>query len=306
MFKKVVKEKQYSSRIEIIHENFFKWKNNTSCMNEEHIIQAAKYFKISVNQLYYTEQELKELKVKNDKTYDPIMAQHHITIKFYDDELKKPFGYILYQLIVSILLLLLMEVTKDAPAERYLMFFSIPVLGLITSINFGRKETFNINYLDDIFYHIDDVKNKHFITNVILNIVQVILVLALIVYILIVPINNVDYTTLTIVIFLAFITILFMCIGLFKNKKKLNKEIYEIFNNYLMIYYLSFHLSLMLTAACVSIVPLDFTNNWYLLFVLILPILSYIQYYLTSKKYSEYKIVYYEHKTDSNRVLFED
>ena len=333
MIKNNIKKKNYTSRIEIIHENFFKylekskvtqkkysvdnnvsvstiskWKTNTSCMNEEHIVTAAKYFKISVNQLYYTEQELKELKVSEDVSYDPIIAQHHVKIKFFNDSFKKPFSTVLIQIIVSVILVLFIILTGILKCpESILLLFGVLIIGFLSFISTHRIETFNINYLDEIFYRIENTKNKNFVLELVLSIFQSILSLLIVVSLLFLKVKSEDNITMVMItFFLGLFALCLMIVGIFLNEKELGELYYDIITPSLQFSYINFHMGLVMSSACICLVPLDLQNNWYLLFSIIIPVLGYIKYHLTLKKYAEYKIVYYEHSTDSNRTLFGD
>src|SRR5690554_10491 len=51
------------------------WKSGKSKMTVDQIYQAAVYFKITVNDLYYSDKEKKKIAVLSNSSYDPIIAQ---------------------------------------------------------------------------------------------------------------------------------------------------------------------------------------------------------------------------------------
>ena len=155
MFKKKVKmEVIPQSRIEIIHKNFFeqlkrnkisqkkysvdnnvpestisKWKKCTSNMNEDHIYQAAKYFNISVNMLYYTEQELKELHVKEVSDYDPIVAQQQAVIELIESKVSDTKWFLIINICLVIEFMMIISFLIDTFNSTW------PILLIVTLLS---------------------------------------------------------------------------------------------------------------------------------------------------------------------------
>ena len=336
MAKKEIKEVEPSMRIEIIHNNFFKllnlnkisqkkysednnvpestiskWKKGSDAsMNEEHIIQAAKYFNVSVNRLYYTEQELKELKVKDDVTYVPIMAQQHIEVKLLSESFKNPgdivFGTTLFSVVLAI-----MTYFYVIFIHRWCLLLAliIPFVGrYFLKSDFGISKMYSINYLDDVYYQIKDTQNQYIKYIRIIRIVKI--MISFILLILLIPFKSVSSNSInirSILVLMLFIYSIVSLITYLYKQKELKKKIYasELDGYYIGLF--NFYLSLVCSVFLIGMLCEDIKSNWfYLIFMIIIPMISFIEFRLISKKYSEYKLVYYNQKDNEVRELFVD
>lgn len=322
------------TRIEIIHSNFFKflkenkisqkkysvdnnipestiskWKSCTSNMNEEHIIQAAKYFNISVNMLYYTQQELKELNVKENKNYDPIIAQQQAEIVSIESKVCGISGFLVVNIGVLIAIMMIIGFLVDTFESIWPILFIVafPVISFFSfkSILVERKK-FIINYLDQLYYKTSCKKNRFFVLTLIFSFIQILLVvLTLIIYLNFTIQNGVHQLFYIVISFgcFSFVTVINNCIHLrLKMKEKIYDDEIEDYNYSLVV----FCLNLTLTA-CSFPFFIDFMNNpWFLILPIIISVLSIINVVLISNKYSHYKLVLYDQKEDSERILFND
>ena len=287
-----------------------KWKNNTSCMNEEHIVQAAKYFKISVNQLYYTELELKELNVSGDLSYDPIMAQQQVKINLLSFSFKNPGDLILLPTMVMVAIALIFSLfLKDIDFLWLLVLLAFPFFAKVCfNKDFGISKTYTINYLDDLYYKIENVNNQYFKISILLRASSIIIVLLY--ALLLLGKKSISQTQSLIYLLLLFISvatlvIMLLCL-IFGSYKKLKEEVYV---NEMDGYYSSvtnYFIGLTFACSILSTFSYDIASNWYDLFFLVVPIICYIDLKLVSKKHLEYKLMYFDYQNNTIRELFKD
>lgn len=147
-----VTQKKYAEDNNIHHSILSKWKNGDSLMSLEYVIQAAKYFDITVNDLVYSEHDKRKLEVLRDKTYSPIVAQQSVIIHEYGRFFKVPGALIGFMTLTFVLFVLLSEVLKhNSPYYPVIPIGFIPVIFLtVYRISFEKK-TLIINYLDRVF-----------------------------------------------------------------------------------------------------------------------------------------------------------
>lgn len=168
---------QITRRQEIIQENFFsylklkgitmsayaqandldrtllsKWKSGVSNMSPEHIYQAASYFSISVNDLYYTKKELLRISAVENK-FEPQIPQKIKLFLNYKPFFKKPFVLIALLLIISVTLTFIADILKLKSEYFMVLVLSTMIISLFIVMRYLRKkEQFIINYTDDIYY----------------------------------------------------------------------------------------------------------------------------------------------------------
>ena len=331
MIKKEKKEISTLTRNEIIHNNFFKilkeknitnaqyakdnnidkttlskWKNHTTNMSPDQIYQAAQYFEITVNDLYYSSYEKKEIQLLTETNYMPVDAKQSIDIKIYYDQFKNPLSVIWLTIIALILTLAISCIEFDSSETWIFMSILIPVSAFYSyKTVFNTKKTFIIDYLDDIYYEIKNVKNQFFIANSILHFISIALVVTN--CFLIFKTLDTNNSYFIFMLFLIICMMLYCLIGvftLFGIDMKYKKEIYDFeitsYNCSLVNFYA------MLFIFGISIMPLskEFTSYWlYSLLLLLGTICSLIEFVLVSKKYSEYNIVYKKYKSTAE-ILF--
>lgn len=168
---------QNTRRQEIIQENFFsylklkgitmsayahandldrtllsKWKSGVSNMSPEHIYQAASYFSISVNDLYYTKKELLRISAVENK-FEPQIPQKIKLFLNYKPFFKKPFVLIALLLIIAVTLTFIADILKLKSEYFMVLVLSTMIISLFIVMRYLRKkEQFIINYTDDIYY----------------------------------------------------------------------------------------------------------------------------------------------------------
>jgi transcriptional regulator with XRE-family HTH domain len=168
---------QNTRRQEIIQENFFsylklkgitmsayahandldrtllsKWKSGVSNMSPEHIYQAASYFSISVNDLYYTKKELLRISAVENK-FEPQIPQKIKLFLNYKPFFKKPFVLIALLLIIAVTLTFIADILKLRSEYFMVLVLSTMIISVFIVMRYLRKkEQFIINYTDDIYY----------------------------------------------------------------------------------------------------------------------------------------------------------
>lgn len=327
--KEIVISKQ---RYEIVHENFFeqlkiskisfikyaednnldrtiisKWKNGSSNMTVEQIYQAAQYFKITVNDLYYTTKEKKNISVLADKTYDPILAQQSLKIDLINQSFKQPWFFIIPAIFMfSIITVITYFLINISFLWSFLTFLGLFFCKYHYNNNFAINKTYIINYLDEIYYKRENVKNKHYF--IIIGL-QAFALLAMFLSIGFFPlsdyINNSNEENLliiyTIIIFIYFLVSVFSFLFMpFKFKREIYDNEITGYKSYITLMYISIlQLSFCILIFC--IMPKDFLVN--LILSSIVLILNIIGFIMISKEYSEYRLFYEEYEKDP-RELF--
>lgn len=163
-----LKRTDFQEKMGLTKQDYYKKKElNGSSYSVDDIVTAAKILNVTTNDLIYNDEEKIALEVITSKKYDPIMAQQELTIQFLNSCFEKP-STIIYK-IVFINLILSIAIYFIA---KYSILFTLAFFPIIILIFFfikhtiGYKQTFIINYLDDIYYKIKNVNNnKYFFIN---------------------------------------------------------------------------------------------------------------------------------------------
>ncbi len=319
-------------RMKIIHKNFFsylkergitqakyaednaldktilsKWKNNTSKMSPEQIFQAAKYLEITVNDLCYSSEEKKKIEVLKDKKYDPILAQQQIKIKLLNREFKKPIrvfgGTLFYAILISIIVFFIVQFS----GFWSLLLLSIPLAGRIYfKMDFAQEKIFLINYLDDVYYKIDKKNNQYKKWYYLLFGLSFLLTILIILLFAQFHIDDENLTILfaCVIIFLVIYSIVNLLSILSTNIGSFKEKIYDWEIEGYTWSLAKLYFSFCLISSGISLMSLDFVHTWYFtLLTCIIFIIEIIEFYIVSKKYSEYKLVYSEYEKEE-RLLF--
>lgn len=198
---------QITRRQEIIQDNFFKhlkskgitmsayaqandldrtllskWKSGVSNMSPEHIYQAASYFNISVNELYYTKSELLRIGAV-EAGFEPQIPQKIKLFLNYKPFLRKPVIFIFLFVVIAVIISFVAHTIKLNSD-----YFMIVVLGMLTVSLYilirylKRREQFIINYTDDIYYEAKPLKQVSVKLNIYSRIIMFILMILLLVF----------------------------------------------------------------------------------------------------------------------------
>lgn len=303
--KKNMSQSEFADKMGISQQDLSKKKaNRGSSFNVDDVYNASKILDVTFNDLCYEEEEKVEISVLNDKKYDPIMATKQVEVKYLNESFKTPDNVLATSigscLIIGILLIFL--INKSEYFSFLILLIPILSLGDFKS-SFGINQTYSINYLDDIYYVIKEEKNKYFISCLMLNIVQILIVLAC----TFLPIftgklvdSNTIYIRLYFVTALIILIVSMICL-IFGNKKILKKKIYqsEIKS------YLAKLINVVANLSLFSLSIFMLINGlWYVTILLLInSALGVIDFILISNKYNEYKMVYQEYGKEE-RELF--
>ena len=323
-----IKEISSLSRSEIIHNNFFKelkkrditnvryakdnsldkttlskWKNMTTTMSIEQVYQAALYLKITVNDLYYSIAEKKRIHVLSiNPDYIPIKAKHVVEIKMYEKQFKHPLYLLLLLFFIFVILTVITFFASKLSGFWMFLLFLIPILGyLYYKEEFSLKKTFIVDYLDDIYYKIDDSKNQYYAINLILHLIS--LFSAIISIVLLFQKNSfVDRNLETMTIFLLLGMILYMVANFFTLLTQQRYFKTEIYDNEISPHTSSMvnvFMAFLSLAIGICFLYQYFNDYWYVIMPLLATtIFSTGEYLLTTKKYSEYRMVFKEHNNE--------
>ena len=304
--KKKITQKKYASDNHMDQSLLSKWKNGDSSLTLEHAIEAAKYFKITVNDLVYTENEKKHLEVLADKSYNPIIAKQSIKVKLYDDIFKKPIKVLIACLLFfSILVFMTLMLQNNSPYYSLFIPLGIPIIMWVIHVNSFREKTYIINYLDDIFYHRNESTNKFYVFSMIIRVISILTIL----YYTTLLANfesatNTQKALLITFVFLLMILVFSSLVAIMDLPKKFKLKIHD---NDIAGYnssklFLFVHISIFSIAILLSI----YNFHEYMLFFFVstvILILNAFDFIKVSFEYSKYVLMYQE--TDKNaRELF--
>ena len=119
----------------------------------------------------------KEIQLLTETNYMPVDAKQSIDIKIYYDQFKNPLSVIWLTIIALILTIAISCIEFDSSETWIFMSILIPVSAFYSyKTVFNTKKTFIIDYLDDIYYEIKNIKNQFFIANSILHFISIALV----------------------------------------------------------------------------------------------------------------------------------
>lgn len=301
-----LKRTDFQEKMWLTKQDYYKKKElNGSSYSIDDIVTAAKILNVTTNDLIYNDEEKISLEVITSKKYDPIMAQQELTIQFLNSCFEKP-STIIYK-IVFINLILSIAIYFIA---KYSILFTLAFFPIIILIFFfikhtiGYKQTFIINYLDDIYYKIKNVNNNKYFLLMILRFFSITLFLIPGMIVCLTEIYKLDNGIYIIYLISIFYTAVINFSSFFAyTPKKFKKEIYE----HEIIGYYSTLFNLISTAS-INILTTAFislnNNYWFILiFQLISLIISSLEFSIISKKYNEYKLFYNEYEK-KERELF--
>jgi len=266
------------------------WKKQKN-INLSQIIEACDYFQVPLEEIYYTEKELRELNFKRaNPNHVHIFAQKIEKIIPYDEQIKRGFINIISALIIFILLCMIVLTDKESRNFK-LGILAIGIISLIIiRITLFYKKDYILNYTDEIVFKIENTKNQFYIKHQIMRVIQIILSIVSIIYSKRHLIGNSNfehyYLLILNIFFIIFTFIVLLC------DKRIFKE---------KIYYYEFNgLNRIINASFISLgyvyvivrFLFEFTNIWIVLLSILILLLSLIILYDCIKKYCEYNKFY--------------
>ena len=302
-FFKYLKEKGISNT-QYAKDNFIdkslltQWKNGTTRMTMEHVYNASKYFGVTVNDLMYDDNEKKNIEILEDTSYSPVQAVRHEKVKKYN------FEDAYETLIFGFLFMIVFAIFAFFIRKHEVTSVICMCLGIVMHIFISRhilieKKVFVINYLDDIYYKIDNPKNEkrvyRFIVCTLLSIFTL-----LNIFIILNKFRLLEYSIISLALFAVFLFgnilfLFFLAFQLISNPKELKDELYsyeiEVYISAIILLLLSF--SFFLVFILLSIVG-DYLIWPILISSILNVILSFINFVIIQEKYQNFYLVYNE------------
>lgn len=306
-----MKQVDFYTSLNINKQDFSKKKNNKgSSFSTDEIYIAAKTLNVTVNDLYYSEEEKKEISVLKEEKYNPIMAQKQIEIKHLNSSFKDPISVLSVVIGLTIILSIVNYFLVKESSFWILTSLFIPVFALYDfKSSFGVEKTYMINYLDDVYYKSKNEKNKHYDACFIMHLLAILLICICLILILFDKFY-IDYFPDYLILFIivGFIIMIISTVTLiFYSEKKMKKKIYQ----YEIKGYTSKLVNVVAIAVFtvfgIALINLNINKCWYIALMTIFALmLSIVEFVLTSKKYSEYTLVYQKYGEDEVELFPEN
>jgi len=169
---KGITQKEYASIHSLDGSILSKWKKGDSLMSLDQIIQAAKFFDITVNDLVYSDKDKKKLMVLKDQNYQKIVAQQSLTVKHYGRFFQKPLYMVLLILFAYLLFGMIANFTKRYDLFAYGFVLMVPSVFYSLFKSVYTKKHYIIDYLDDIFYMRTSALNEWYLPGLIIKILS--------------------------------------------------------------------------------------------------------------------------------------
>lgn len=303
---KKITQKQYADDNLLNQSLLSKWKKGDSSLTLDQVIQAAKYFSITVNDLVYSDKEKKHLEVLSDKSYDPIIAQQSLKVKIYGNTFKKPLRLVLRCILIFTIITFMMYMLRNnSPFYLLLTVLGLPLLLWMIRENSFKERNFIINYLDDIFYYRIEPMNGHYIQSIVIRFVSF---LSIFYYsTLITKVNStvdIEYGLLaTLILSLIVLVVSFISsITDLPRKFKQKIEDYEITGYYSSLFYLLVHLWILTIASLLCIYNLKLYYPSLIISAIMFGF-NTIDFTVLSKEYSKYELMYQENDKDPRNLF---
>lgn len=295
--KKNITQKTYANDNNMVESTLSKWKKGESSLTVDQIKQAASYFGLTVNDLFYDEKEKKNLEVLADKSYDPIIAQQSLKVKLYGQFFSKPHKILVICLFIFVLLGFMTYILKDnSQYFSFLIVLGIPLSIRLIYINSFDEKTYIINYLDDIYYRRKESNNKFYFLSLLFRILSVVMFLYYITFLK----GYEQATTIERGLLITLIAlIMFLIFGAISAITDLPKNFkLEIYDHEISIYnssrfYLLVHFAIFTVAVMLTI----FNSSNYLPFLIssgVFLIINCLDFVNISLEYSKYVLMYQE------------
>lgn len=290
---KNITKKDYCNKINISPSSFSKWKSEVNNITMDSFDKTVDLLGVNSNDLFYSDEEKEKIVLlSNKEKYSKIKTQKIINIKRALPFLNLHMYTILITLFISIVYLVISLVYLKESEFTLLISLLIFLLIFIIFKDVERKEEYIVNYLDDVYYKIENCNNQYRKMCIILKIVSFISMFINCFFII--PLIEVSINENYIFMYFS-ITLLYFIFSLiytFKTPKKLKEEIYDhetyIYRNSLLIMIFSFVEIIIFISVSIQINNLSVFGLIILLVDLISRIFNYI---FISKKFAEYEMV---------------
>lgn len=288
-----------------------KMKSSGSRFSIEELQDLSLIFNVSIEDLFLNEQERAISRIKNNN-YKPLGAKKIETFRLLKPVFRRPFKIMMVPLLLFLLSIAVIILTiKESPYWCLLLLGCFPVVAFLDYFFMFEKQSYSINYLDNIYYMIGKEKFHNYKYVLILHIIEsIILVVSCIraFFILGVIKQNDSFNVFQIyagaIIMFAAINILSL-INL--NCKTFKKKIYDNDINTYSYNFANFIINLM-NVICTLQLFLTSNNYGVMFFVggIISFVSSIVEFILISKKFSEYDLYYEEYDTQMKKLYQKD
>jgi len=290
--KKHLKQKDLAEVCLVNASDVSKWKSYKTKINMDDLEKIANFLQVSIDDLFYTEEEKKrcvpELKGKIDPS--SILAQRLVSIKIGVANIKVHIPIIAI-IIFSLVILGIMLKFFENLDEYNLLYMCLYILIMFFFDKLAtQKETFVVNYMSDVFFMIENKKNQFFIYELIGKIICLLYAVGISGFLFYILVDS--YSDFVLSLFIPVAIYLLLSINEFTYLRKNYKE--EIYDFEYQAYYKSYHV-LIFSGLILLIFVIAFSEGYSPGFFIVFSILDFIsriiQFSLCSIKSAEYKIV---------------
>lgn len=287
-----------------------KIKGNLSTFTPEELYKLAKVLNVYVDDLLENDKEKIQRKVKSNKEYKPIEARKINKVRIWMSVFKKPSVLMIVPILLIILCAIFLFFVSKYSAFWGIIALIIPICSIIDFKNSIEEESFTIDYLDDVYYMLDNPKFSKYKYVLLIHIIQLVfLTITISLFILNVDLNiSKKYNYALIFCLITTFLCAFICSILCPNikLKKLKKKIYDFdVYSYKKAYY-NFVINGVIFSISMMPTGISFKNGFICsIFCLVSLCMSILEFVIVSKKFSEYDL-YYEAYKSSPRKLYPD
>ncbi|MFI3261182.1 MAG: hypothetical protein R3Y13_05690 [bacterium] len=157
-----------------------KWKSNKVSIGIEQIYQAAKYFSVTPNDIFYSNEEKLQISILNRDEYEAIEVEKIQEVKVVFPTIKKAYIQIIVFSIISVILFF------SSFLSPFFIFYPIFVPFLASSCSasiyiFSPKRSFSIHYLDNIRFIMKNTNNNYYLVLRFMKFITILLFLTVII-----------------------------------------------------------------------------------------------------------------------------
>lgn len=303
--KKGVSQSQYAKEHFLNPATISNWKSGNGVMSAEQIMEAANYFDITVNDLFYDDETKKKMEVLSNKNYHPIMAQQTIETRLLNYNFNNPFKSLATIFSTFIVLIFFSFIlVKQSPYWSLIILTAFFSVYWFYTFEFGENKTFIINYLDDIYYHNDNKKlsrKKNIVLQSIILMLHIILMIGLI---LSYSVANIEKELILIIILLLIISFVLVLLSSFIMFSKYRNKMYDTEFEHHKYSILTMCCSITLLGFTTSLVSFGMAKHWVTFVIsLIMVVLSILNYYFVCINYRNYSLVYENDRGEIERLF---
>lgn len=304
--KKGISQRQYAKDNFLNAATISNWKNGTGAMSAEHIKQAADYFEITVNDLYYDKDEKKKIEILSDKNYHPSMAQQTVETRLLNESFNKPFGS-----MVTVFTVFAVFIAFSFLLVKKSVYWSLMIIPPFISVylfyenDFGYKKTFIVNYLDDIYYYNENADKISKKVNILINsLILVLHILGLMSLLYSYKVSSGEEKLIVIIFAMLISSFIIFFVSMFSMCFKYKKKMYETEFSFHLISVILMTVSIALLGFSITLLNFGFIKHiLFFIATVLITILSIINYYIICVNYRGYSLVYENEKKEIEKLF---